>query len=127
MTVSVIEYGGFQSGRPMASGVPQVPPLQVTQFSSAATSTGFFLPGTRYVQVFTSGPNAWALFTGTTSSTIALSTATSTNSIPIAPNVLVGFYVPPNPASLTGSAANSLTPGSTLTSTSGFRYSILSS
>ena len=127
MAVSVIEYGGFQSGRTAAPGVPQVPPLQVTQYSSAATSTGFFLPGTRYVQVISAGVNAWALFTGTTSSTIALSTATSTNGIPIPANVPMGFYVPPNPACLTGSAANSLTPNSTLTSTSGFRYSILSS
>ena len=127
MAVSIIEYGGFQSGRAAAVGVPQVPPLQVTQFSSAATSTGFFLPATRYVEVISVGVNAWALFTGSTSSTLALSTATSTNAIPIPANVPMSFYVPANPACLTGSQANSLTPNSTLTSTSGFRYSILSS
>lgn len=120
MAITLVEYGGFQSGRPFSVGIPTAPPINVTQFSSAAVSTGFLLPQTRFVQVFSAGVNAWVLFTATTSSTIALSTATSTNGIPIPANAAPqGFYVTPNPATINGT--------STATSTSGFRYSFLSS
>lgn len=119
MAVTVIEYGGYTSGRVFSAGVPVGPPIQVTQFSSAATSTGFFNLATRFVQLISIGVNAYFLPTYSTSSTITLSTATSTNGIPLPAGVYYDWYAVPNPAALNGT--------STATSTSGFRYSILSS
>lgn len=115
MTVTVVEYGGFESGRPFAPGFPMEPPLAVTQYSSNATSTGFLLPGTRLVFVddsFQTSPSAWILFTGSTGSTTV---ATSTNGVPI-PVTGIYRYVPQCFSTVTGAP-----------STSGVRYTILSS
>jgi hypothetical protein len=97
MVFRVVEYGGFQSGRPMASGVASLTGLIQAQSAAPGVTTSTFQlsGGTRFILVDT---DVGAIFSaGSSVASTVTNPVTSSMAQHIAANIApVGFYVAPS-------------------------------